>query len=48
MNLLYLLAQYDTVMLIDAVDFKGKPGDVRMFVLKDIRSVKKTCEHFNP
>ena len=41
MNLLHLLAQFDTVMLIDAVDFKGKPGDVRVFSLKDIRSLKK-------
>jgi hydrogenase maturation protease len=41
MNLLHLLAQFDTVLLIDAVDFKGKPGDVRVFSLKDIRSLKK-------
>jgi len=41
MNLLHLLAQFDVVMLIDAVDFKGKPGDARVFSLKDIRSVKK-------
>jgi len=42
MNLLHLLAQFDTVMLIDAVDFQGKPGDVRVFSLKDIQSQKKT------
>jgi hydrogenase maturation protease len=41
MNLLHLLAQFDTVMLIDAVDFKGKPGDTRVFSLKDIQSQKK-------
>jgi hydrogenase maturation protease len=41
MNLLHLLAQFDTVMLIDAVDFQGKPGDVRVFSLKDIQSQKK-------
>jgi hydrogenase maturation protease len=28
-------------MLIDAVDFKGKPGDVRVFSLNDIQSQKK-------
>lgn len=31
MNLLHLLTQFDTVLLIDAVDFKGKPGDARVF-----------------
>jgi len=41
MNLLHLLAQFDIVMLIDAVDFQGKPGDVRVFSLKDIQSQKK-------
>ncbi len=41
MNLLHLLAKFDIVMLIDAVDFKGKPGDARVFSLKDIRSLKK-------
>jgi hydrogenase maturation protease len=41
MNLLHLLAHFDTVMLIDAFDFKGKPVDARVFSLKDIRSVKK-------
>jgi hydrogenase maturation protease len=41
MNLLHLLAQFDAVMLIDAVDFKGKPGDVRVFSLEDIQSQKK-------
>jgi len=41
MNLLHLLAQFDTVMLIDAVDFKGKPGDARVFGLNDIRSLKQ-------
>jgi hydrogenase maturation protease len=41
MNLLHLLAQFDTIILIDTVDFKGKPGDTRVFSLKDIRSLKK-------
>ncbi|MCX6663283.1 MAG: hydrogenase maturation protease [Euryarchaeota archaeon] len=42
MNLLHLLAQFDTVLLIDAVDFKGRPGDARVFSLKDIQSQKKS------
>jgi hydrogenase maturation protease len=41
MNLLHLLAQFDVVMLIDAVDFKGKPGDARVFSLNDIQNQKK-------
>ena len=41
MNLLHLLAEFDTVLLIDAVDFKGKPGDARVFSLEDIWSLKK-------
>ncbi len=41
MNLLHLLARFDTVLLIDAVDFKGRPGEVRVFSLKDIQSQKK-------
>ena len=28
-------------MVIDAVNFKGKPGDTRLFNLIDIRSLKK-------
>jgi hydrogenase maturation protease len=41
MNLLHLLARFDTVLLIDAVDFKGRPGEVQVFSLKDIQSQKK-------
>jgi len=41
MNLLHLLARFDTVLLIDAVDFKGRPGETRVFSLKDIQSQKK-------
>ncbi|VVB62052.1 Hydrogenase maturation protease [uncultured archaeon] len=41
MNLLHLLAQFDAVMIIDAVDFKGKPGDTRVFSLNDIQNQKK-------
>jgi hydrogenase maturation protease len=41
MNLLHLLAQFDIVLLIDAVDFKARPGEARVFSLKDIQSQKK-------
>ncbi len=41
MNLLHLLAQFDIVLLIDAVDFKARPGQARVFSLKDIQSQKK-------
>jgi hydrogenase maturation protease len=41
MNLLHHLAQFDAVLLIDAVDFKGRPGEIRVFSLKDIQSQKK-------
>jgi hydrogenase maturation protease len=41
MNLLHLLAQFGIVLLIDAVDFKGRPGEIRVFSLKDIQSQKK-------
>jgi len=41
MNLLHLLAQFDTVLLIDAVDFKARPGEARVFSLKEIQSQKK-------
>ena len=41
MNLLHLLAQFDIVLLIDAVDFKARPGEARVFSLKEIQSQKK-------
>jgi hydrogenase maturation protease len=41
MNLLHLLARFDIVLLIDAVDFKGRPGEARVFSVKDIQSLKK-------
>jgi hydrogenase maturation protease len=31
MNLLHLLARFDTVLLIDAVLFNGQPGETRFF-----------------
>jgi len=41
MNLLHLFSRFDVVFLLDAVDFKGKPGQTRFFSFKDIISQKK-------
>lgn len=40
MNLLHLLSRFDVVVLIDAVDFKGKPGETRLFTLSEIQQKK--------
>jgi len=40
MNLLHVLARFDVVFLIDAVDFEGKPGDTRLFTEEQIQSKK--------
>jgi len=40
-NLLHLLMRFNLVLLIDAVNFKGRPGEARVFSLKDIQSQKK-------
>ncbi len=40
MNLLHLLSRFDMVLIIDAVDFKGKPGDTQLFTIKQIQSKK--------
>ena len=40
MNLLHILARFDTVFIIDAVVFKGKPGDIHIFTLDEIKSNK--------
>ncbi len=40
MNLLHLLSRFDVVVLIDAVDFKGKPGETRLFTLEEIQQKK--------
>lgn len=47
MNLLHLLPKFDTIMLIDADEFKGKSGDVRVFSLNEIRSLK-TSNYSHP
>ncbi|MBN1861428.1 MAG: hydrogenase maturation protease [Candidatus Thermoplasmatota archaeon] len=40
MNLLHLLSRFDVAVLIDAVDFKGKPGETRLFTLSEIQQKK--------
>jgi hydrogenase maturation protease len=36
MNLLHVLARFDTVLIIDAVRFKGKPGEIHLFFKNDL------------
>ena len=40
MNLLHLLAKFDVVIIIDAVNFNGNIGESRLFRLEDIYSKK--------
>lgn len=40
MNLLHLLARFDSAIIVDAVDFHGIPGESRVFTLEEIRSQK--------
>jgi hydrogenase maturation protease len=40
MNVLHLLARFKMVLIVDAVDFHGQPGEARSFTLKDIQSKK--------
>jgi hydrogenase maturation protease len=40
MNLIHLLGDYDTVLLVDAVDFKGTPGQIKKFTLDEIKNQK--------
>jgi hydrogenase maturation protease len=44
MNLLHLLASYDKVLIIDAVDFKGKPGDYKIFKSNKVISQKQSID----
>jgi hydrogenase maturation protease len=34
-SLVHLFAKFDIVLLIDAIDFNGKPGDIKFFKLDD-------------
>lgn len=38
MSLLHFLPKYDTVVIIDAVDFGGKTGETRFFTLEDFQN----------
>jgi hydrogenase maturation protease len=40
MNLLHILEQYDTVLLLDAVDFKGTSGEIKKFSMDEINNQK--------
>jgi hydrogenase maturation protease len=40
MNLLHLIEDYDTIFLLDAVDFKGKPGEMKKFTIDEIKNQK--------
>lgn len=40
MKLLHLLARFDTVLIVDAVDFKGNAGETRLFTLAEIQKKK--------
>ena len=42
MNLLHVLARYDIVLIIDAVDFHGSPGESRLVSLEEIRGEHRT------
>jgi hydrogenase maturation protease len=37
MTLFHLFERYERVIIIDAADFGGKPGEVRSFAMKDLR-----------
>jgi hydrogenase maturation protease len=40
LNLLPLLEAYETVLLLDAVDFQGTPGELKKFTIDDIKNQK--------
>ena len=40
MNLLHLLARFDIAIILDAVNFDGHPGELRLFTLGEVRSKK--------
>lgn len=41
MNVLHLFHRFDVVIVLDAVDFHGGPGDVRFFNVNDVTSNKQ-------
>lgn len=38
MSLLHYFPKYDTVVIVDAVDFGGEPGETRFFSLEDVQN----------
>jgi hydrogenase maturation protease len=40
MSLLHKLEGLDTAIIVDAVDFGGKPGEVRVFTPEDVTTIK--------
>jgi len=44
MNLLHILANYDKVILIDAMDFNANPGEYRFFKSNEVLSKKKNIK----
>jgi hydrogenase maturation protease len=42
MNLLHILALFDVALIIDAVNFNGRPGESKLFKLEDICSKKSS------
>ena len=40
MNLLHILSSFDAVLIVDAVDFKGSAGEVKLFKAEDVISEK--------
>ena len=41
MGLLHILADLDVAVIVDAVDFEGDPGEIRVLSLREIISTKK-------
>ena len=44
MNILHILANYDIIVIIDAMDFNANPGDYRFFKSNEILSKKKNIK----
>lgn len=40
MNLIHLFEDYHIIFLLDAVDFKGKPGEMKKFTIDEIKNQK--------
>lgn len=40
MNLVHLLGNYDSVFVLDAVDFHGTPGELKTFTVEEVKNQK--------